>query len=134
MAVHVAAQLAGKFDDGVWYADLAPITVTEVVPVTVARALGLADHPGRSTMDTLLRFVRDRHMLVALDNCEHLLGGSVEIESAEEHCQPAEQNPFGFGEKSVRPVDGWVGSPPSSPKKTRPPSSGAAKTPISSSR
>jgi predicted ATPase/class 3 adenylate cyclase/DNA-binding CsgD family transcriptional regulator len=73
LAVQVAAQLAGEFGDGVRYVDLAPITAAEVVPVTVARALGLPDQPGRSTMDTLLRFVRDRHMLVVLDNCEHLL-------------------------------------------------------------
>ena len=43
------------------------------MPVTVARALGLPDQPGRSTMDTLLRFIGDRQMLVVLDNCEHLL-------------------------------------------------------------
>jgi predicted ATPase/class 3 adenylate cyclase/DNA-binding CsgD family transcriptional regulator len=73
LAVQVAAAMAGDFGDGVCYVDLAPITVAEVVPVTVARALGLPDHPGRSTMDTLLRFVPDRHMLVVLDNCEHLL-------------------------------------------------------------
>ena len=44
-----------------------------LVPVAVTRALGLPDQPGRSTMDTLLRFVGDRRMLVVLDNCEHLL-------------------------------------------------------------
>ena len=73
------AQLAGEFGDGVWYVDLAPITDPELVPVTVARALGLPDQPGRSTMDTLLRFVRDRQMLVVLDNCEHLLDASAEL-------------------------------------------------------
>ncbi len=73
LAVQVATSTAGDFDGGVWYVDLAPITAAEVVPVTVARALGLPDQPGRSTMDTLLRFVRDRHMLIVLDNCEHLL-------------------------------------------------------------
>ena len=56
-----------------WYVDLAPITDPELVPVAVARALGLPDQPGRSTMDTLLRFIGDRRMLVVLDNCEHLL-------------------------------------------------------------
>ena len=61
-----------------WYVDLAPITDPELVPVTVARALGLPDQPGRSTMDTLLRFVRDRQMLVVLDNCEHLLDASAD--------------------------------------------------------
>ena len=68
-----------EFGDGVWYVDLAPITDPGVVPVTVARALGLPDQPGRSTMDTLLRFVRDRQMLVVLDNCEHLLDASAEL-------------------------------------------------------
>ena len=58
---------------------LAPITDPEVVPVTVARALGLPDQPGRSTMDTLLRFIGDRRMLLVLDNCEHLLDASAEL-------------------------------------------------------
>ena len=73
MAVHLATDLAGEFGNGAWYVDLAPITDPDVVPVTVARALGLPDQPGRSTMDTLLGFIRDRHMVVVLDNCEHLL-------------------------------------------------------------
>ena len=73
LAVQVAAQMAAEFGDGVWYVDLAPITDPDLVPVAVARALGLPDQPGRSTMDTLLRFIGDRRMLVVLDNCEHLL-------------------------------------------------------------
>ena len=54
LAIQVAAQLAGEFGDGVGYVDLAPINDPELVPLTVARALGLPDQPGRSTMDTLL--------------------------------------------------------------------------------
>jgi len=79
LAVQVAAAMAGEFGDGVWYVDLAPITDPDLVPVTVARALGLPDQPGRSTMDSLLRFVRDRQVLVVLDNCEHLLDASAEL-------------------------------------------------------
>jgi len=79
LAIQVAAQLAGEFGDGVWYVDLAPLTDPELVPVTVARALGLPDQPGRSTMDSLLRFVRDRQLLVVLDNCEHLLDACAEL-------------------------------------------------------
>ncbi len=79
LAVQVAAAMAGEFGDGMWYVDLAPITDPDLVPVTVARALGLPDQPGRSTMDSLLRFVRDRQVLVVLDNCEHLLDASAEL-------------------------------------------------------
>jgi predicted ATPase/class 3 adenylate cyclase/DNA-binding CsgD family transcriptional regulator len=73
LAVEVTAQVVGEFPDGVWFIDLAPITNPVVVPVTVARTLGLPDQPGRSTMEILLGFVGDRSMLLLLDNCEHLL-------------------------------------------------------------
>ena len=76
------AQLAGEFGDGVCYVDLAPITDPDLVPVTAARALGLPDQPGRSTMDTLLRFIRDRQMLMVLDNCEHLLDACATLVAA----------------------------------------------------
>jgi predicted ATPase len=79
LAVEVASQLAAEYAYGVWYVDLAPITAPAMVPVTVARALGLPDQPGRSTMDMLLRFTRDRQMLAVLDNCEHLLDGCAEL-------------------------------------------------------
>ena len=79
LAIQIAGQLSGEFGDGVWYVDLAPITDPDVVPIAVARAFELPDQPGRSTMDALLRFVRDRRMLVVLDNCEHLLDASAEL-------------------------------------------------------
>ncbi|MGA9489669.1 MAG: LuxR C-terminal-related transcriptional regulator [Mycobacterium sp.] len=82
LAVQVAAGMAGevsRFSDGVWYVDLAPITDPELVPLTVACALGLPDQPGRSTIDSLLRFVCNRQILVVLDNCEHLLDASAEL-------------------------------------------------------
>ncbi|HME76545.1 MAG TPA: LuxR C-terminal-related transcriptional regulator [Mycobacterium sp.] len=82
LAIQLAAQLTGEFSDGVWYVDLAPITDPEVVPITVARALGLPDQPGRSTMDTLTRFVADHQMLIVLDNCEHLLDASAALVNA----------------------------------------------------
>jgi predicted ATPase/class 3 adenylate cyclase/DNA-binding CsgD family transcriptional regulator len=82
LAVQVAAQIITEFADGVWYVDLAPITDPDVVPVTVARTLGLPDQPGQPTMDVLLRFIRDRQMLILLDNCEHLLDASAELITA----------------------------------------------------
>jgi predicted ATPase/class 3 adenylate cyclase/DNA-binding CsgD family transcriptional regulator len=75
LAVHVAAQLAGEFCDGVSWADLAPVTDSQLVPLTVARAFGLPDQPRRSIMDTLTGFIDNRRMLLVLDNCEHLLDG-----------------------------------------------------------
>ncbi|WP_082977126.1 LuxR C-terminal-related transcriptional regulator [Mycobacterium sp. 852002-50816_SCH5313054-b] len=79
LAVEVANQLAAEYADGVWYVDLAPLADPDVVPVAMARVLGLPDQPGRSTLDTMLRVVRDRQMLIVLDNCEHLLDACAEL-------------------------------------------------------
>ena len=79
LAVQIAAQLTSDFADGVWYVDLAPITDPDIVPTAVARALELPDQPGRSTMETLTRFVANRQILMVLDNCEHLLDASAAL-------------------------------------------------------
>lgn len=75
----LAIQVAGEFGDDVRYVDLAPITDAELVPVAVARALGLPDQPGRTRIDTAIRFMGDRQMLMVLDNCEHLLDASADL-------------------------------------------------------
>ena len=75
LAVRVAAGLDGE----VWYVDLAPLVDADVVPVAVIRALGLPDQPGRSALDTLLRFVGDCRALIVLDNCEHLIDACAEL-------------------------------------------------------
>ncbi len=79
LAIQVAADIAAEFADGVWYIDLAPVTHPDVVSVTAARVLGLPDQPGQPTSDVLSRFIRDRQMLIVLDNCEHLLDASAEL-------------------------------------------------------
>lgn len=73
LAVQIADRMDTEFADGVWYVDLAPITDPTVVPVAVTRALALPDQAGRSTMDTLIRAIAGRHVLLVLDNCEHLI-------------------------------------------------------------
>lgn len=44
-----------------------------MVPVAVARALGLPNQPGRSTVESAIRSIGDRRALMVVDNCEHLL-------------------------------------------------------------
>jgi class 3 adenylate cyclase len=81
LATEIAGRLTAQFADGIFYADLAPIVHPAVVPLTIARALGLPDQPGRSITDTLLGFMRDRQILLLLDNCEHLLEASAALGS-----------------------------------------------------
>ena len=75
----LAVRLAEEFSDAVCYVDLAPIIDPALIPSTAARAFGLPDQPGRSTMDTLARFIADRPLLIVLDNCEHLLDASAAL-------------------------------------------------------
>ena len=79
LAMRVADQVADEFAGGVWFVDLAPVTKPLLVAVVLARTLGLADQPGRSTMETVSKFVRNRTMLLVLDNCEHLLDASADL-------------------------------------------------------
>ncbi|OOK80155.1 AAA ATPase domain protein [Mycobacterium kansasii] len=72
LAVQIATAASAEVGSGAWFVDLAPVSDPDVVPVAVLRALSIADQPGRSAMDSLVRFVGDRDLLVVLDNCEHL--------------------------------------------------------------
>ncbi|WP_282702347.1 BTAD domain-containing putative transcriptional regulator [Streptomyces sp. CC219B] len=73
LALRVAAELEPAFADGVRLADLAPLTDPELLGRAVAEALGLRDHSARPAVDTILDHLRDRRLLVVLDNCEHLV-------------------------------------------------------------
>ncbi len=82
LAVEVAASCTCEFAGGTRYVDLAPITDPALVPVAVARAMGLPDQPGRSTMETIIRSISQQRMLIVLDNCEHLLAAGAELVTA----------------------------------------------------
>ena len=73
LSVQVAAEMLDRFKDGIAFIELAPITDPELVPSTVANALGVREDPGRPLLTTLVDWLRDREFLVILDNCEHLL-------------------------------------------------------------
>jgi non-specific serine/threonine protein kinase len=65
--------------DGVWFADLAPLTTGERVVETVALAIGLGEEPGRPLQQTLIDHLASRRALLILDNCEHLIEACVTL-------------------------------------------------------
>lgn len=79
LSVEVATGLTNEFGDGIWYVDLAPVADSIVVPVTIARTLGLPDQPGRSPIETVQRFISDRKLLLVLDNCEQILDACGDV-------------------------------------------------------
>jgi predicted ATPase len=79
LAVQVAAELAGDFDDGVWLVELAPVGDPASVPDAVATALGVTSRAGASVADSVAVALSGRPMLVVLDNCEHVLEAAAEV-------------------------------------------------------
>jgi predicted ATPase len=73
LALEVARDLLEAYPNGVWLVQLAPLSEGELVPKAVAEALGVPERPQEPLLDTLAELLRDRQLLLILDNCEHLL-------------------------------------------------------------
>ncbi|MFC3456503.1 LuxR C-terminal-related transcriptional regulator [Amycolatopsis speibonae] len=75
LALQVATQSHRAFSDGVWLVELAPLQDGALLEQTVANAVGLRDQSARSLREALVRHLRDKQVLLVLDNCEHLGDG-----------------------------------------------------------
>jgi predicted ATPase/DNA-binding CsgD family transcriptional regulator/transcriptional regulator with XRE-family HTH domain len=79
LAGQVAKRVAGRFADGVWLAELAPIRDPVLVPAVVAAALGVREQPGLSAAGALARVLARQQLLLVLDNCEHVIGAAAQL-------------------------------------------------------
>jgi predicted ATPase len=77
LAGEVAEQVAGRFADGVWLAELAHVESPALVAAVVAAALGIRDQPGVPTAEALARTLASQQLLLVLDNCEHVIGAAA---------------------------------------------------------
>ena len=82
LAQEVAGQLLPRFADGVWMVDLAPLSQAGDVPQAVALALGVRQEAKRPALSTLVDALRERELLLLLDNCEHLIPACLEVIAA----------------------------------------------------
>jgi predicted ATPase len=73
LALHALGLTADEFLDGVRYVELADVTSPDLVVARVASVVGVAEEEDRPLADTLADALRPRTMVLALDNCEHLL-------------------------------------------------------------
>ena len=79
LASQVARAVAGRFADGAWLAELAPVSDPAQVPGVAAAALGVPEQPGVPAAEVLARALARRQLLLMLDNCEHLVAGAAEL-------------------------------------------------------
>ena len=86
LALRVAADLNNQYMDGVDWVELARLPDSTLIPQAVAKVLNVVEQPAVPLMDTLLESLRDRQMLLMLDNCEHLLGACAQLVEAFAGC------------------------------------------------
>ncbi|KQW47352.1 hypothetical protein ASC77_12850 [Nocardioides sp. Root1257] len=72
----VAEDLADEFVDGVVFVDLVAVTDDAMVVAAIAEAAGVPERSGATRLDALTATLRERRVLVVVDNCEHLLTGA----------------------------------------------------------
>jgi predicted ATPase/class 3 adenylate cyclase len=79
LSLQVAADVMDDYPDGVWLVELAPIADARRVPQAVASVLGVKEEAGRPIEEALLKTLRDRRLLLILDNCEHLAQACAQL-------------------------------------------------------
>ena len=110
LAVEAARSIAGEFPDGVWFVGLADVVDASAVASIIARAIGLFDGPGRPAADALLPYLRERRVLLVLDNFEHLLESAAVVAdivaaSARSHVLVTSRAPLRIAGEQEYPLD-----------------------------
>jgi predicted ATPase len=73
LGLQVAAEVLSTFADGVWLVELAPLSEPDQVVPALAGVLELRDPSGFPLLDLVTNYLRNKHLLLLLDNCEHLI-------------------------------------------------------------
>jgi predicted ATPase/DNA-binding SARP family transcriptional activator len=79
LAIQVATDMIDRFHDGVWWADLAPLIDDAAVAEVVAEIMGVRGVPNRTLMETIANYLQHKHLLLVLDNCEHLVSVCAQL-------------------------------------------------------
>ncbi len=79
LALQVATALLDEFADGVSFISLAPISDPDLVVPTIAQSFDVKESRARSLLDLLKVYLRDKHLLLVLDNFEQLLPAASQL-------------------------------------------------------
>jgi non-specific serine/threonine protein kinase len=79
LAVEVAGDLLDAFPEGVWYVRLSGLSDPALVVPTVAQTLGLREQGSQPFAEILRAYLRERRLLLVLDNFEQVVGAAPEV-------------------------------------------------------
>ncbi len=77
LAIELGSDLLDDYEDGVWFVDLGPVSDPAFVEHAIAASLGVMDVAGQPILETVVDHLRRRHVLLVIDNCEHLLDAAA---------------------------------------------------------
>jgi len=80
--MQAAMSLGDIADDGVWVVELAPVRDASFVASELADVLGVQSLPNRPLLETLIGFLKQKKLLLILDNCEHVIAEAAAVTSA----------------------------------------------------
>src|SRR5580704_4664902 len=90
LALEAIRGLLGDFEHGVWLVELASLSDGDLMASAVATVLELKLGGGRVTAESLARAIREKHLLLVLDNCEHLVDAAAHlVETVVSQCRHA---------------------------------------------
>src|SRR6202030_3599733 len=89
LGFEVARHVLARFADGVWAVELAPLSDPELVPVTVATALGLELTAGTASPLSVANALRSKQLTLVLDNCEHVVAAAARMAETLVRATPA---------------------------------------------
>lgn len=79
LALEASRAQAGAWTGGVWLVDLTAVVDPRTTPSAIADVLGVRERGDVSALDGLVEHLRDKEMLILLDNCEHLASACAEL-------------------------------------------------------
>ena len=82
LGLKVARRALGEFPDGGWLVELASLSDPDLVPSAVASVLGLTITRETISADSIARAIAAQHLMLVLDNCEHVIDAVANLTEA----------------------------------------------------
>ncbi|HAY33615.1 MAG TPA: tetratricopeptide repeat protein [Ignavibacteria bacterium] len=79
LSLQAGADLIDKYINGVWFIDLAALQDGNLIYLKIAESIGLNEQQGKSIEENIYDYIKDKELLIILDNCEHLINDCANL-------------------------------------------------------
>ncbi|MFL7871259.1 MAG: adenylate/guanylate cyclase domain-containing protein [Anaerolineales bacterium] len=88
LSIQLGSQMISTFKDGVWLVEFAPISDPSLIMQTIASAFDIREISGTPLQVLVHDYLREKQLLLILDNCEHLVEASAQVADELLHIAP----------------------------------------------